>query len=403
MPGRRGLGGVARAAVRKWLSGLSEYHALKYGSAASEGVTLRDIVRMAHPQPADAAHAERFGWLTGSVVRDLLEHNFQIRAFESLKHATTEDEQVHLIREGRLPFEVVAPTLKATPAIWEELFHQAPYMNLLRNLVTFTRHGVFQKEEHVRSAVERLTRPEAVEHSKVLPFRFFSAWQKYTSTDGADSRIADALREALERSFVNVPSLGNRTIAFGTDVSGSMGGTFDPHGSTRYIDIAGIFTGALLRRAEGLVFPLPFNHAVVSCDLSSRDDILVTTSKISKLMTGGTALGAPIEHLLDRKIPVDVLIGITDNVEWAYGQDFACSASFLDLWRRYRKEVAPTARAYLVTIAPYRDAVAPSGETGVRFIYGWSDSVPSYIALDLEGGESQIQEIERMALASVEH
>jgi 60 kDa SS-A/Ro ribonucleoprotein len=46
LPGRKGLGGMTVNAVRGFLNGMSEYHALKYGSAASQGVTLRDAIRM---------------------------------------------------------------------------------------------------------------------------------------------------------------------------------------------------------------------------------------------------------------------------------------------------------------------------------------------------------------------
>lgn len=404
IPGRNGLGGVANAAVKRQLQGLSEYHAVKYGSAASREVTLRDVLRLAHPRPESPATAERFGWLVkgAEALGSDPALNPQIRALEALKLAATEEEQIALIRQGRLPFEVVVPTVKATtPAIWSELLRQAPYFNLLRNLVTFTRHGVFQSEENVRYAVAKLTDPRAVERSRVLPFRFFDAWKRYVATDGSDSRISDALRDALELSFRNMPSLGERTVAIGTDVSGSMSSPVSEKTANRFIDIAGIFTGALLRRIEGRAIPLPFDTEVhPECGLSARDGILATTEKISQFQGGGTAIGSPVEYLLGRKIKTDVFIGITDNVDWAYGDGHACSGSFLDLWLRYRKEVAPEARAYLITIAPYRDAVAPSGERGVRFIYGWSDVVLKFIASDLESGSGQIAEIEGMSLGT---
>ena len=124
-----------------------------------------------------------------------------------------------------------------------------------------------------------------------------------------------------------------------------------------------------------------------------------SAEKVSQFGGGGTAVGAPVEYLLKRKLKVDTFIGITDNEDWAHGRGYgSCSGSFLNLWHRYRHEVAPEAQAFLVTIAPYRDAVAPSGVPGVRFIYGWSDRVPGYIAKTLTTGESQVAEIEAMAL-----
>ena len=323
IPGRTGFGGMVVPAVKAWMQNMSEYHAVKYGSANSREITLRDVLRMSRPKPGSRTVEERFGYLVKgySALGNDPTLNPQIRAFESLKVATTQDEQLAIIRDGKLPYEVVVPTLReTTPAIWEQLLHNAPYMNLLRNLVTFTRHEVFQKDENVQYAVQRLTDPTAIARSKVLPFRFFSAWQTYTRINNPDNRIADALRIALEKSFVNMPSLGKQRVAIGTDVSGSMASPISTEGSTRFIDIAGIFTGALLKACEGRVVPLPFEDRVrLDCTLSGHDSIMTTSDKIASLNGGGTAIGAPIEYLLNRKIEVDTFIGITDHEDWAYG------------------------------------------------------------------------------------
>lgn len=402
IPGVKTLGGYRRSAVKEWVSTLSGYHAVKYGSAASRGFTLQDIVALTHPKAQDAAVAERLGWL--SIGRKALgsdrKLNPQIRAAEALKLVDDELAQISLIRSGKLPAEFVIPaTTKMTPAIWRELLHNAPIFNLLRNLVTFTRHGVFKEDTEVDYAVEKLTNAKAIEHSKILPFRFFDAWKKYVSLEGNDSRIADALRTATNLSFVNMPSLGKRTVAIGSDVSGSMMGLLSPKGQTRYIDIAGIFTGAILRQIEGRAIPLPFEHRVIEGHgLSSHDDVIVTAEKVSCLGGGGTALGAPIQHLLDRKVKADVFVGITDNEDWGYGAGQQCRGPFLSLWREYRAKVNPKAQAFVIQIAPYKHAVAPTGEPGVHFIYGWSDAVVRYIPFVLEGGESQIREIEEMFL-----
>lgn len=399
IPGRKGLGGLTVDPVRNFLVNMSEYHVVKYGSANSKDITLADIIRMAHPRPATHEISERFGWIVrgkaGLAKNQSL--NPRIHALESLKTATTEDEQVSLITQGGLPFEVVVPSLKKTTLrIWSELLRQAPYMNLLRNLATFTRHGVFADEENVRYAVQRLTDPNAIRHSKVLPFRFFEAWKSYSKLEGQDSRLCSALRVALNLSFSNMPSFGDATVAIGTDVSGSMSqGTVSEKSTTRYIDIAGIFTGALLRQIEGRAITLPFDTNVHTDDFS-QGDVMSIAEKIVSYGGGGTALGAPIQYLLDCKVKTDIFVGITDNEDWAHGENRYASASFLDLWRRYKQEVSPNAKAFLVTIAPYRDCVVPSGTKDVHFIYGWSDRVLDYIGLKLRSGESQVEAVEQM-------
>jgi 60 kDa SS-A/Ro ribonucleoprotein len=336
--------------------------------------------------------------MVGRVLGVIL--NRQIRSLEALKLAKTEDEQLLHIREGRLPYEVVVPSVgKTSSAIWSELLRQAPYLNLLRTLNAFERHGVFQSEESVAFVCEKLSNPKAVEGSKVLPFRFFDAWRAYCGQGNPDNRIANAIRVALENSFLNMPTLGNRTVAIGTDVSGSMDQLVSERGTARCIDIAGIFTGALLKRIEGRAIPLPFDTRVhADHSLSSRDDLVITASKIADYCGGGTAVGAPIEYLLRRQTKVDIFVGITDNEDWAYGHGHSTSGSFLSLWRRYRKEVNPEAKAFLVTIVPSREVVAPAGEPGVHFIYGWSDQVLKYISLRMETGQGQVERISKMSL-----
>lgn len=402
IPGVKTLGGFRRSAVKGWVSTLSGYHAVKYGSAASRGFTLQDIVALTHPKTGDAAVAERLGWLKCGrrALGSDRKLNPQIRAAEALKLVDDEQVAVSLIRSGKLPAEFVIPaTTRMTPAIWRELLHNAPIFALLRNLMTFTRHEVFKEEAEVAYAVERLTNTRAIEHSKILPFRFFDAWKKYVTLEGNDSRIADALRTAANLSFVNMPTLGGRTVAIGSDVSGSMSSPVSPKGQARFVDIAGIFTGAILRQIEGRAIPLPFQSQVITRHtLSGHDDVLVTAEKVASLCGGGTALGSPIQYLLDREIHADVFVGITDNEDWAYGSEYHTRGSFLILWREYRAKVNPEAQAFVIQIAPYKHAVAPTGEPGVHFIYGWSDAVVRYIPFTLEGGASQVREVEEMSL-----
>jgi 60 kDa SS-A/Ro ribonucleoprotein len=399
-PGRSSIGGKVRDVVREWIGGISEYHAIKYGSARSEGFTLRDIIRLTHPKPASDEYRERFGWLVQGSVGSDSALNPKIAAFEKLKRAKTDEEIVSLIEQGRLPYEVVVPSVsKMTPAIWTALLYQAPYMNLLRNLNSFREHNVFESEKNVEFAVEKLTNRSAVESSRVLPFRFIEALKAFSFTGPQDMRIIDALRQGLELSFVNLPDFGlEKHVTIGTDVSGSMSDvSISEKSSTKCIDIAGIFTGALLKRTNKSL-ALPFEGRVVNIALSKHDSIAETARKIAKVGGGSTAVGAPIEYLLSRKIKTDVFIGITDNVDWSHGQDYETSDAFLPLWRRYKREVNPDAEAFLVTIAPYRDAVAPQSEKGVHYIYGWSEKVLNYIGLKLSTGVSQVDKIMKIEL-----
>ena len=195
IPGVQSFGGCRVIAVRERLEGLSEYHAVK--GASSKTVALRDAVRLAHPRPSDEAKRELLGWLSGRVPGDRVTLNRQVAALEALKHTSDPSAQVQAIREGRLPFEAVtAAVQRPSREVWVELLHQAPMFNLLRNLVTFTRHGIFEDQANVEVAVAKLSRPGALAASRILPFQAYTAWKTYSEQDAADPRIIAALSDA---------------------------------------------------------------------------------------------------------------------------------------------------------------------------------------------------------------
>lgn len=441
---RKGLGGKASETVKAWLLTLSEYQAVKYSGdtkskrkedgTVEHKFSLKDMVALTHPKPETPEQAELLTWIMkGEKALPEIAHHPLIAAFEGLKKAENDEERVKFITEGHLPWEVVIPAVpKMTPELWKGLLFQMPYMALLRNLNNLSKHGVLDDQSCVEYVVRRLTDEQAIRKAKILPFRFFEAYKaqggKVSSRferfgclddEGNDdqdenvekrlpnSLIIDALEQALELSFVNLPDLQGE-LAIATDVSGSMGNRINDKSNTRYSDIAGVYTGALLKKAAGRVHTIPFEEKVINVQLSGQDRILQNAQKIVELGGGGTALGSPIELLLANKQKVDVFIGITDNMDWAYGQDNdswsmrggrnLCKSSFLKAWQTYRETVNSDAQAFLIRIDPYKTSVAPQSEPGVHFIYGWSDAVPTYISRIMEGKGNQVDEIKKIEL-----
>lgn len=59
---RTGLGRSVKRAINAWLNGLTEYHAIKYGSRGGD-ITLRDVLRLTHPRPKDPRSDVLFQYL----------------------------------------------------------------------------------------------------------------------------------------------------------------------------------------------------------------------------------------------------------------------------------------------------------------------------------------------------
>lgn len=406
--GKKALMGVRKIVVQNWLRHMSEYHGLKYGSGNSEGITLRDVLRLTHPLPKvldrnkdakglsydrlrNGAQAELFGWLVKGwegVGEKPSPTNALVWAFEKVKRSEDEKEIVSLIKKYKLPWEVVVPAVKKmTTAIWTALLDGMPYMALLRNLNTMERHEVLKDKAIVKDIAKRLSDPEAVAKCKQLPFRFFNAHKAYNGPQ----EIRDAIHDALEASFINMPEIKGLKTVVSNDISGSMDGAASDKGTARYCDVAGIFAAALFKKCEDVDL-IPFDtsaHPVLG-RVSRRDTIMSIAQKVG-IAQGGTDVGAPIKHMIRERIKADVFIGITDNVDWA-------GDGFLTNLEEYRSRVNKNLKCFLVTIAPYRDGLAPMNYPDVYCTYGWSDSVLKYIGLILAGGGGQVDDVKAIDL-----
>ncbi|MBN1122124.1 MAG: TROVE domain-containing protein [Anaerolineae bacterium] len=320
-----GMGRSIKKAINGWINGLSEYHAIKYGTGG-QGYSLRDVLRLTHPKPPTETQDAIFHWLADRETWLEAEGKHaltpQIDAFERLKQAGGNGDQVEarqLIEEGRLPYEVVTGVIGLDFETWRALMQQMPYFALLRHLNTLQRAGVLKHIDSAKYVAGRLNNADALRKARVLPFRLYMAYRMFDPRNRAERKVADALVEALEASFANMPELGGE-VAIAPDVSGSMsGGIAGQRGKTRYIDIAGIFTAALLKASGGAII-LPFETDVVKIKLSAHDSAMTTADRLAKIGGGGTAVSAPVSYLLDKRIRVDTFIGITDNIEWARDQ-----------------------------------------------------------------------------------
>ena len=369
---RGGEGGrrIKRVAGRWLVSNLNEYWAIKYGGKAA-GYTLRDLFRVYHPVYSGGLRSPLVDYVLG---RDAdLPGLPQIAAFERLKRATTDQEKVAAITEGRLPHEVASAFAGKSPVVWSAIVPQMPILALVRHLATIERLGI--ADQHREYIEGKLTNPDAVRNSKILPFTFLKAFQQVRT-----GWIQDALRAAGDLSFANLPDLSGR-VAVLVDRSGSMDG--NP------VRIAALFGVALLRKAGLSGRLLLFDDRVEEFAVSARDSILSQAEKITA--RGGTDLDKPMQVLLADCDRMETIIVITDEQQNA-------GSPFLRRLAEYRQKVNPAVKTFVVNVAPYlRASVAPPEVENVYYIYGWSERVLDIIALVNRGFGSMVEAIRRDA------
>jgi len=403
-PIRKGLGRALKRSVSEYLLGLSEYHLLKYGRNKGD-FSLQDAVRTVHPKAR--SESERYLLkliLDGKKALEpsiLSEHFPQIAAWQDFLEAKHPAERIRLIEQGRLPYEVVVGSVKPGRLLWRALALQMPLMALLRHLKTLIRSRALNCKDTLQYVCSRLTDAENIRRSRILPFRFYSAWKELRRHSEAYERflsnfipshvpwygqcrviysdVLDALEKAILLSLTNLPDLPGK-VCIASDVSGSMCGGISLSGTTMLVEIAALFSAALAHKCSSDAIILPFNDRVIPFERVEGESIMEFIERMKLLCGGCTALSAPISLLMEKNISVDHFIGITDNEEWA--TDSYGNRGFLSVWRHYRRKKANNnARAYLLTLAPYRNAVAPETEPGVHYFYGWSDELVKHLSL----------------------
>src|ERR671919_223812 len=238
--GFRGWGRSLRRAVGRWYAAQPvdaiAYQAVKYRQR--EGVTHRDLLRLAHPaeqvsagnptQTVSGEHARLFEWIvrggeTGGLPR-------VVDGFVRAQAAATPAETAALVREHGLPREALRSEHLTSSEVWEALLEDMPMTAMIRNLATMTRVGVVASgSEGTAKVVAQLGDDERIRRARVHPVAMLSALRTYQSGRGARGQntwnpvreVVDALDAGFYVAFGNVEPARKRLL-LALDVSGSM-------------------------------------------------------------------------------------------------------------------------------------------------------------------------------------
>lgn len=373
---KRGQGGRAvKTMAAQYLNRLSEYHAIKY-KGKGLAFPLADMLRTIHPKPVNNKQSALFAYLRAKGTPDLSELP-QVAAVRQLHTAHSEAEQIAAIAAGRLPHNLVTGAVKMTPAIWEALLPDMPLFALLRHLATLERNNIV--DNHRELIENRLADETSLRRAKILPFRLAQAYQSINN-----AWIKDALRNAVEKSIVNLPELEG-SVAILLDISGSMEG--------QYLVSGALFALGLYKQSGGKAKFLLFDTAVYDPQPSLCDSILTQAERIKS--GGGTDTGVALKYLRQQKWNIDTIVLITDE------QQNSGSPFYKEL-TSYRKTVNRYAKAVIIDLTPYDAAMTPPDDEQTYYCYGWSDAALTFTANVTRGYGSLIEEIHAIQLETNE-
>ena len=296
------------------------------------------------------------------------------------------------------------------PEVWEALAEHMPLTALIRNLATLTRVGTIapMKSAWVCERLNAIGNARTEDFTRIHPIAVLSALLTYRSGKGARGsntwtpvpQVVDALDQAFERSFDTAPKT-NQRFYLGIDVSGSRcGGPWRPCRSGEVAGIPGLtprmaaaaMTMAIARREpnyyiagfangryinphDGFLASV-FGRGAVMAPLSitASDSLNYAMYKTQDPDFGGTDCALPMLDALEKKIPVDIFVILTDSETWA-GKVHPTEAL-----RKYRQEMGIPAKLVVVAMVSNGFTIADPEDAGMMDVVGFDSAAPALIA-----------------------
>ena len=418
------------------LEGLDAYRIDKY-KMKTRSFSLVDLVRLFHPK-ATQKNAEAYKRLIeGKSLADLYSSKILEKEMTKAGQKTKDMTEKDKVEAKKEAITAVIDNVKGMPV-----------MNLLRNL----RNILLYAPDKVTEACEQLTIKDKIMNSRLLPFRFATAYSEiekmsyYTEISSTKSSIQfedekssslcsenefrrnkemvlNAIEKALEISCLNIPKLeGN--VAILVDDSGSMRG--DAGGSSRVSAfsktstsmIAHLFASMVMYRQDNVYLGL-FGDKLINVPVK-RDMRLLDYTKWT-FEKGGECGGATetgiydfIRQVVKEKKKIDNVIvfsdcqigsihtkgyygGYTEFTAW-YGHNSSDRGKhFHELFKEFRN-INPNANFIVVNLRQSGSTSVFDKSQRILNIAGWSDKIFDVITSQCKGWDAMIKEIESIEI-----
>lgn len=254
--------------MRKVLKGkiesFNEYQ-LSKALGESKQVSMSDAIKLLHPDPTNSRVRKNF-------YKDIIEG--KVKMGDDSKQVQSEIAKVNNKNSKTTKKDVVKSIDTST------------VMAIVKNLVALDRAGVLADKKAVDSIVAKLTDKKEVQKSRLLPFRFYSAYKEVSSLRSSEGkrRVLDALVEALDLSIDNLQDIvGYSAILI--DLSGSMRDSISSMSSVTAKEVACVL-GAICAK-KGIADVYVFADKCELVEVSKKSTVMDITDKLMKTYVGG--------------------------------------------------------------------------------------------------------------------
>ena len=285
-----------RKSMKSCLEDLSDY-TLSKGLCEGHEVSLADCIKMLHPNPN--IHNAKGG--RKQFYKEVIEG--KVSFAEGAAQVQTE-----LVKFGQgkeVDLSELANTVKQTSV-----------MALLKNLVALARVGAFDSQVVSQVIYDKLTAPAAIQSSRLLPFRFYSAYmavRNNTSNSRYKNDILDGIEIAMDLSCANLNDLdGYNAILL--DRSGSMNNPLSERSEMTASTVGAVLAAIVMKRTKGDVYVFADRCEKVEHVNAKTMTILRLVEHITKYRVGGgTYIDKALQTVEQSGVRYDNLIVLTDG------------------------------------------------------------------------------------------
>lgn len=377
----RGWGRGLRKAVANWYTRSDiDYQVIKYRQR--NNWTHRDVLRVAHPTPANEDQQKLFAWITQGTQAEAM--SLIVEGYLKAQTETNPKKIAELVRTYNLPREALPTEVLTSPEVWEALLEKMPLTAMIRNLGVMGSVGLLSPGKFnasVTHVVDELHNTQRLIKSRVHPIALLSALITYEQGHGTRgnktwkpvAQIVDSLDDAFYMSFGNVEPT-NKRMMLALDVSGSMSGgevSGVPGLTPRVASAAMALVTAYVERYHTFT---AFTTSLVPLSISPKQRLDDVVRSISGLPFGGTDCAQPMIYALNNGLEIDTFVVYTDSETW-FGNIHPAQAL-----KKYRELTGIPAKLVVVGMVTNGRTIADPNDPGMLDVSGFDTATPEAIS-----------------------
>ena len=280
-----------RKSLKERLESFNEYQLAK-AVGSNKQVSMADAVKLLHPNPNKSRARKHF-------YKELIEERVSLA--DGTKQVQSELSKVNNKNSNTTKKDVV------------DSLDTSTVMAIVKNLVALHRQGILNDPAAVDTIVSKLTNKKEVQKSKLLPFRFYSAYKEVMKLPNSlgKVKVSDALIEALDLSIDNLQDIEGYSAIL-IDLSGSMIHNISSMSSVTAKELACVLGAICVKKGVADVYVFANRCEVVN--VSKKSTVMDITEKLIGTNVGGcTNLDVALRKISNSGTKYTNLIILSDN------------------------------------------------------------------------------------------